>query len=271
MTSPRQLAERFHSLHHSDTPLLLANAWDSLSAAIVADAGLPAVATASAAVALSRGYDDGEEIPFDLLVDLVERIRDVVDLPISVDFEQGYGETAAEVGLSASRLISAGAVGLNIEDSLDQDILRDVDEQCERIATVREAGAKHGVPIFINARTDVFMMGGDKEEGIGRLRTYAAAGADGAYPILCTDLELLARIHEAVRLPINVLLTPSLPPIESLLDAGVRRISMGPGLLSIAAGATEDAARRIASGDLNLAGLSRLNTTEMRRIQGITT
>lgn len=269
VTTQTQHAARFRSLHEGAVPLLLANVWDNLSAAIVADAGLPAIATASAAVALSRGFDDGEEIPFDDLVQLVRRITAGVDLPVSVDFERGYGDTVGRVHESATRLIEAGAVGINIEDSTDSDTLRGVEEQCERIMAVRKAGRQRGISVFINARTDAFMMGRDNAEGERRLEAYVAAGADGVYPIACTDLAVLDRIRVATASPINVLLTHQLPPLSALAAVGVRRISLGPGLLSIAAGATAEAARRLADGDIRIDDQARLTTSEMRRVQGI--
>ncbi len=264
-----QQAETFRALHNGDRPLLLANVWDPLGAAIVASAGFPAVATASAAVALSRGFDDGEKITIDELAELVERIAGVVEVPISVDFERGYGPTAAEVGESTARLLNAGAVGVNIEDSLEDGALRNIDEQCERIHAVRLAGRAADVPIFINARTDAFMLGQPAEEGITRLEAYAAAGADGIYPILCADPNTLAEIHNVVFLPINVLLTPSLPPLADLVAAGVRRISLGPGLLGIAAGAVDTAVRQLLSGKDDLSRFAAMSTFEMRKIMGI--
>ena len=110
MPTPTQQAARFRSLHEGDTPLILPNVWDPLTAAMVAEAGFPAVATASAAVALSRGFDDGEQIPFEELVELVKRIGSVVDVSVSVDFERGYGDTPQQVGENTARLIEAGAV-----------------------------------------------------------------------------------------------------------------------------------------------------------------
>lgn len=269
MATQAQRAEAFRRLHHVDTPLLLANVWDPLSAAIVANAGLPAVATASAAVALSRGFDDGEQVPFGELVRLVGRISDVVDVPISVDFERGYGDTPGEVRDNTIRLIDAGAVGVNIEDSLHDHQLRVLEDQCERINAVRQAGHDRGVPIFINARTDVFMLNGDEDEGLRRLQAYGGAGADGVYPIMCTDLATLERIHNATGLPINVLLTPSIPPLSDLMRVGATRISLGPGLLSIAAAATADVVRRLSGGDLRLEDIPRMPTSVMRRIQDI--
>lgn len=270
MRSQGELADLFGALHLSDTPLVLPNVWDTLTAAMVADAGFPAIATASAAVALSRGFDDGEQIPFEELIELVSRISAVVEVPVSVDFERGYGDTARDVRENTARLIRAGAVGVNIEDSVDHEAMRPVDEQCERIAAIRAAGEELAVPIFINARTDVFMMGGESPTtAVSRLRAYVEAGADGVYPIICEDLGILEKIHGATERPINVFLRPSTPPVASLKEVGVGRISMGPGLLSIAAGATKSALERLARGDLQLNDVARLSTTDIRRIQGI--
>ena len=270
MRTQGELAELFKVLHQGETPLILPNVWDPLTAAMVADAGFPAIATASAAVALSRGFDDGERIPFDGLFELVSRISAVVEVPVSVDFERGYGDTPQQVGDNTARLIDAGAVGVNIEDSVDHETLRPVEEQCERIAAVRTAGAELCVPIFINARTDVFMIGGDPQAAASsRLKAYVEAGADGVYPILCDDLDILENVREATERPINVLLRPSTPPLAALVDVGVGRISMGPGLLSIAAGATREALEALAGGDLQLDTFARLTTAHMRRIQGI--
>lgn len=269
MRTQVQLAEQFRALHRADAPLILANVWDPLSAAIVADAGFPAVATASAAVALSRGFDDGEEIPFDELVELVDRICRTVRVPVSVDLERGYGSSADEVRDNAMALLAVGAVGVNLEDSIDDKSLRPIDEQRARLEAVRDAGRERGVALFVNARTDVFMLGGNEEEGLARLQAYADAGADGVYPIMCTDPAILQRISAASNRPINVLLTPSIPSLESLTAVGVKRLSMGPGLLSVSAGATRDALRRLAAGDLRLDGDAQFSSAEMRRVQGI--
>jgi 2-methylisocitrate lyase-like PEP mutase family enzyme len=269
MHSQKERANLFKALHLSDSPLILPNVWDSLTAAMVAEAGFPAVATASAAVALSRGFDDGEQIPFEDLVELVGRISSVVAVPVSVDFERGYGDTSQHVGENTAMLIEAGAIGVNLEDSLDHGTMRSIDAQCERIAAVRVAGDELGVPIFINARTDVFMTdAGLDAEAVPRLRAYVEAGADGVYPIMCDDLRTLEKIHEATERPINVFLRPDTPSVSALVAVGVGRISMGPGLLSIAAGATKNALERLSTGDLQLTDLARLSTTDMRRVLG---
>ena len=272
MNAQTHRADRFRVLHESDSPLILPNVWDPLGAAIVAEAGFPAVATASAAVALSRGFDDGEQIPFDELVELVHRISAVIELPVSVDFEKGYGVSPEDVRYNTLRLIAAGAVGVNVEDSLDHDRLREVGEQCERIAAVRDAADEAGVGIFINARTDTFLTGAAsavEEAAVSRLAAYRDAGADGVYPILCEDLGVLSRIHAATKRPVNVLLRPSAPPVPALVKAGVRRISLGPELLSLAAGAIHSAVQRMASEDLGLGDLPHMTTGEMRRLLGL--
>ncbi len=247
--------------------LVLANVWDPLSAAIVADTGLPALATASASIALSRGYDDGEEIPFDELESVVGRICSATELPVSVDFERGYGQAPADVQASAARLIAAGAVGVNIEDSTADGGLRGVDSQCDRIAAVIAAGQEAAVPIFVNARTDAFMSA-QTDDGIARLEAYVAAGADGVYPILCNDLDVLQRIATTTAAPLNVLLTPDSASAAALWAAGVRRLSLGPGLLSVAGAAIQATAADLAAGDFTLAS-ARMSTAEMRRIQGL--
>jgi 2-methylisocitrate lyase-like PEP mutase family enzyme len=137
---------------------------------------------------------------------------------------------------------------------------------------VCDAGTEAAVAVFVNARTDVFLIGQDPENedsAISRLTAYCDAGADGVYPILCDDLEILGHIHAATEKPINVLLRPTTPPVLVLMPVGVRRISLGPGLVGIAAGATNDAVHRLASGDLSLSDLPQLTTTDMRRLQGI--
>ena len=272
MTDQATRATAFRNLHHAEQPLVLPNAWDPLSAALVAEAGFPAVATASAAIALSQGYDDGERVPFDTVVDLVSRITDVLRVPLTVDFERGFGSSESAVYENTLRLIEAGAVGVNIEDSQRNGDLRAIPSQVERITAVRRAGNDVSVPIFINARTDAFagmLETTSVGEAVKRSVAYRDAGADGIYPILCEDLDALAAIGAACGLPLNVLNRPSLPPLDRLTEVGVSRISLGPGLLSVAAGAAREAIQRIAGGDRTLSDMPTVSTTEMRRLLGL--
>src|SRR5882757_5331148 len=146
-------AETFRSLHVSGVPLVLFNIWDAGTAKVVASGGARALATGSWSVAAANGLADGEHVPLDLAIDNLARIVKATDLPVSIDLESGYGETADEVGQSVARAIQAGAIGCNLEDSFPRDgSLRDVGEQAERIAAARRAARDSGVAMFINAR-----------------------------------------------------------------------------------------------------------------------
>lgn len=149
-------ARAFHALH-DDGVLVLPNAWDVASAVLVRDAGARAVATTSAGVSWSQGTPDGEHLALERLVDLIARITALVDEPVTVDIETGYGDTVSEVAATARAVISAGAVGVNLEDASGAG-LRDPREQAERLIAVRGTADDAGVPLFINARTDTYLL-----------------------------------------------------------------------------------------------------------------
>jgi 2-methylisocitrate lyase-like PEP mutase family enzyme len=177
-----------------------------------------ALATTSAGVARSLGWEDGERIPAERMLDAVARIAAAVELPLTADLEAGYGDPVA----TARAAWEAGAVGLNLEDRNDP-----AGEQCERIAAVRAA-----VPeLVVNARTDVFLDGSrDPDEAIERANAYLAAGADCAFAIGVADGLTIGRLAGAVAGPLNVLATTASPAVEELARLGVRRISLGSGL-----------------------------------------
>lgn len=248
------LAERLRGLHHEDAPLILPNAWDVASAVMVERVGAKAVATSSSAVAASLGYPDGEVMPVDEMFAAVGRIAAAVSLPVSADIEAGYGLGAGEI---VERLITAGAVGMNIEDTdrtHGAQTLVSVDRQAERIATIRTAADEARVPLMINARIDVFLRGAGTPaehtaEAINRGRRYLSAGADGIFPIWLTDADLIGQIVREVAGPVNVLLRPGAPSIAALSTLGVRRISVGGGLARHALLAAESVARQLLAGD----------------------
>ena len=234
-SSQSESARAFASMHVPGDPLILYNAWDAGSAKAVRDAGGRAIATGSWSVAAAQGYDDREKIPLELLATIVQRIVATVDVPVTVDFESGYARGGKELESNIRRIISAGAVGINFEDQwMDNDALYTVDEQAERVATVRRAADASGVPLFINARTDVFLRSdvsqheGRVEEAIARGKAYASAGASGLFVPGVRDGALVERICRASPLPVNVLWFPELPPRDRLAAAGVARISYGP-------------------------------------------
>jgi len=226
----------FKSLHVKGDPLVLYNIWDAGGAKTLADAGATANATGSWSMAAAHGFKDGEAIPLKFVLQIVERIATEVDLPLTLDFEGGYAEEPERVSENACHVIKAGAVGINFEDQIVQgDGLYLITMQTERIKAVRQAAEREGVPLFINARTDLF-LGADPStheslvsEAIDREAAYAEAGADGFFIPGLTDLSLIKRIVDTVNLPVNVMMMGDLSSINAVAGVGVSRASFGPG------------------------------------------
>lgn len=235
----RKKAEAFLTLHHDPKLLVLPNIWDPVGARMLEGVGFPAVATASAAVAFSLGYDDGQKITFDTMLDTITRIAGAVDVPVTADVESGYARDLDDLADNIRRVIRAGAVGINLEDSTRQGgPLRDIEDQCDRLLAARAAADLEDIPLVINARIDVFMRDvgpGDRaelvKETIERAKAYTTAGADCIYPILAGDLETLELIRREVPAPINVYGCESAAPMRDLEAAGISRLSIGPWLL----------------------------------------
>ena len=234
----RAKAERLRDLHRGPPVLVLPNAWDVASAVAFASLdGCRAIATTSAGVALALGYEDGERIPRDEMIAAVARIARAVDVPVTADLEAGYGDPAG----TAEAAIEAGAVGLNLEDGL-----RPIEEHMTAIRAVRAVAESRGVPLVINARTDVFLHGdGNVEEAVRRGNAYLEAGADCVYPIMLAEAETIGRLAAEIRGPINVLHRPGVPPVAELERMGVARVSVGAGLFRAALGHAEALAREL--------------------------
>jgi 2-methylisocitrate lyase-like PEP mutase family enzyme len=233
-----QKAERLRALHRGGRILVLPNIWDPGGARMMEWLGYPAVATASASVAYSLGYDDCQQITLDAMVDVVGRVARSVSVPVTADMEWGYAEQPEDVAENMRRVLRAGAVGINLEDSVREgEVLFPTDFQCARIRAVREMAREEGVPLVINARTDVFwprVPGSDAEkleEGIRRAKAYFEAGADCFYPIILGDLATLKAIYAAIQAPINVLAPTSGATLRELEAAGIARVSLGPALM----------------------------------------
>lgn len=243
-------ARAFTELHRPGTPLILYNAWDAGSAKAIAKAGAPAIATGSWSLAHAQGFDDGEDMPLEFALHILARITTSVDLPVSFDFEAGYTDDLGTLATNAERVIAAGAVGVNFEDRVIGGAgLHPVQEQADRIATLRKAAQATGVPLFINARCDVFFQGAKPEahadlmdEAIARAAAYAEAGADGLFvPGLITP-ELIGEFVQATALPVNIMQTGKAPDHRTLADLSVARISHGPApYLTAMAGVTDAA------------------------------
>jgi 2-methylisocitrate lyase-like PEP mutase family enzyme len=250
-TEQQRQAEHFRSLHVPGEPLVLFNVWDPGSARAVAAAGVAALATGSWSVANAHGFSDGEQMPLDLAIDNLRRIVAATTLPVSVDLESGYGESAAAVGGTVSRAITAGAVGCNIEDSYPADgRLRAIHEQVERIRSARQASEQAGLGFFINARTDVFLRAPRESHSeqlvlqvLDRAHAYASAGADGLFVPGLADVDLIALLVGRSPLPVNIMVGEATPPLPVLAEQGVARVSHGPGPFAFAMRALETAAR----------------------------
>ncbi|HEU0177465.1 MAG TPA: isocitrate lyase/phosphoenolpyruvate mutase family protein [Blastocatellia bacterium] len=233
--SQKEKAEALLSIHRDGGLLVLPNIWDPIGARILEAKGYPAVATASAAVSASLGYQDGEKINRSTLIDLLGRIARSVNVPVTADIEAGYGESLAELELTAREVIEAGVVGVNIEDSLENGAgLRAIDEQRRRISTLRQIADSQGVHLIINARVDSFVtpsFGNGRqamEEAVMRARAYAEAGADCIYPIGPGDEATVRMLRDRIESPINILASPTAAPLSVLREIGINRVSFGP-------------------------------------------
>jgi len=228
---------RFHDLHAAGI-LLLANAWDAGSARIVAALGAPAIATSSAALAWSQGYPDGGTLPQDKLLAATRSIAAAVDLPLTVDIEDGGDDPAATRTL-VHAVIDAGAVGINIEDGGSPPELL-----CRKIAAARAVARERGIALFVNARTDVFLRGESPaerrvEETLARATQYREAGADGLFvPGLLREDDIEA-IAAGAGMPLNVMALPGLAAPERLSSLGVRRLSAGSAIGEAAFGTVQ--------------------------------
>ena len=227
-------AEALRALHAGPKMLVLPNAWDAASARVIEAAGFPVIATTSAGVALALGYEDHQKAPMEEMLAAARRIIQAVSIPVTVDFEAGYGLSPREV---AERLIEIGAAGLNYEDTdhTGASPMVDANEQAERIVALKDAARSAGVDLVVNARTDVFIhrqgtLQEQAEEGLNRARQYEAAGADCIYPILLGDEEIIARFVAEVG-PINVNLRPGgALALARVAALGVRRVSYAASL-----------------------------------------
>jgi 2-methylisocitrate lyase-like PEP mutase family enzyme len=247
MSTQREKAEKLRRLHAAPEPLVLVNAWDAVSARVVAAApGCRAIATASWSVAAARGLPDGEALALADMLAALALVAGAVELPVSADLERGYGDAGATV----AGALEAGAVGCNLEDSISDDALRPAEEHAEEVAAARAAGERAGVPLVINARTDVFLTGdaGGIEEAVRRGRLYLGAGADCVFVPGVVDVPTLEALVRGIRGPISVFGHPKGPRLAELARIGVARVSYGPGPLGVAMAALGRAAETLLAG-----------------------
>ncbi|HEY4269663.1 MAG TPA: isocitrate lyase/phosphoenolpyruvate mutase family protein [Galbitalea sp.] len=248
MTTQRDKAELLLSLHVPGDPLILTNVWDAVTARIVATTpGVKAIASASHSVSYARGVPDGEGLELDQALDAARLIVGATELPVTIDFERAYAHDADRVQANVERLISTGAVGLNIEDSLASDAMRPLAASVERVTAARAAGNATGVPIVINARVDTLVRGGDWDDAIARANAYLAAGADCAFVLGLRDAAALERAVAAIDGRVSVISGATSVPLRQLAELGVSRVSFGPGILGFTLSHLRDAAAQLSA------------------------
>jgi 2-methylisocitrate lyase-like PEP mutase family enzyme len=247
----KRKVETFRNLHIRGNPIVLFNAWDAGSAKAVVAGGAKAIGTSSWSVAAANGFGDGERIPLDLAMNNLRRIVSAVEVPVTVDLESGYGDAPDAVGMTIGMAIEVGAAGCNLEDSFPANgELRKPGDQVDRISCARQVADEANIRFFINARTDVFFRlprehhdNAILEIAIERARLYAEAGADGLFAPGLVDIDLIRRLADASRLPVNVMVVDETPSVGMLAQNGVARVSYGPRPYLLAMKTLEEAAR----------------------------
>ena len=241
-------AQAFAALHIPGNPVILFNVWDAGSAKAVERAGAKAIATGSVSVAGALGFSDGENLPIDLAIANAERIVEAVKLPVTIDFEGGYAIEPDKVAVNVALVAASGAVGCNFEDQIvGSEEIYPIKEQSRRIRAIRSAV---GAAFFINARTDLFLKAEQgahdralADQAVDRALAYADAGASGFFIPGLIDLKLVERIVKASPLPVNAMAWPGAPSRKQWADAGIARISHGPGPWRKAMAWLEEAAK----------------------------
>ncbi|MCV7301911.1 isocitrate lyase/phosphoenolpyruvate mutase family protein [Mycobacterium barrassiae] len=228
----KERADALLALHQPGNPVVLPTVWDAWSARLAVDAGFAALTVGSHPLADSVGKSDQEGMTFDDVLARISQITAAVDVPVSVDIESGYGQAPARL---IEGLLDAGAVGLNIEDTVHSEggRLRSSSEHAELVGALRKAADDAGVHVVVNARTDLFLrQDGDESDrvdrAIARLKEAAAAGADSLYPVGRHDPDTLRRLASELPLPINAIALPDQDDPASFGPLGVGRISFGP-------------------------------------------
>lgn len=229
-------AESLRALHHAKEPLLLVNVWDSASARIIEDAGFAALATTSAGIAFAQGFPDGQKIPAERMFDAVAQIASAIRIPVTADVEAGYGNQPEDAARAARKVIESGAVGMNFEDATGDSAwpLSELPLQLERIRAIRDTSAELGVPLVLNARTDVYLLQVGEpatryDEAVRRLSAFRGAGADCVFVPGLRDADTIQRLVADVGCPVNILAGPGSPSVTELAALGVKRISLGSG------------------------------------------
>lgn len=253
--SQQEKARLLKQLHNGGDMLILPNIWEPLGASLLEHTGFRAVATGSASVAFCNGYDDGEHIPFSNLMHILKSITGAVSVPVTADIESGYASDNNQLEEKMKELIHTGIVGINFEDTDKvSNKLIPVEIQCEKIRLIRRVASDMNIPLFINARADVYFRSEASrleeeklEEVLFRGKAYISAGADCLFPIGLRNKDSIQKLVSQFPHPVNIMAMPGVPDLKTLKAIGVARVSLGPGFLAVAINAMKETATKLKS------------------------
>lgn len=253
LSEQRKKADLLLKLHHNNEPIVFLNISNPLEALLLESIGYKAVATASASIALTNGYKDGEKIPFEEYLHILKRIVKVVNIPVSADIESGFASSINELKENIKQLIQIGIAGINIEDTnAKTGKLFTIEEQTKRIEAIKEVASELKTNLVVNARTDMylhlnlFVTEEEKlKESITRSLAYKKVGADCIFPILIKEESSIKTLINTLSMPINVIPLNKYLSIQKLQELGVKRISVGAGFLRIGINALKNTAQNV--------------------------
>lgn len=224
--------EYFRQLHYQPEPLLIGNVWNVQSAKVYEKSGFKAIATTSAGIAHSLGYEDGENIPFEEYLYIVGRIKECVNLPLSVDIESGFSFEPQGICENILKLKKTGVVGINIEDSEiinGKRTIVDKETFALKIRKTTELLQQAHTDIFINVRCDSFLLKlpNALEDAKERVQLYKGLRIDGVFFPYLDKIEDIKEITQCANLPVNVMYTTCLPDLNTLKLLNIKRVSTG--------------------------------------------
>jgi 2-methylisocitrate lyase-like PEP mutase family enzyme len=248
MTTQAEKAELLLALHIPGDPLIVTNVWDAVTARIVADVpGVRAIASASHSVSYAHGVPDGEGLNLEQALAAAREIVGAVELPVTIDFEKGYAHDADGVEANVGRLIGTGAVGVNLEDSIDGSKLLPIEVASDRVRAARRAADSSGIPLVINARVDALVRGSEWSDMVARANAYLAAGADCIFVLGLGTEHQVSKALEDINGRVSVISGANSVPLTRLAELGVSRVSFGPGILGLTLSHLRDAVAVLAS------------------------
>ncbi len=247
MTDTTAQSQKLLDLHAAPELLKVVNVWDAISARVVSEVeGVTALATASHSIAAAYGYEDGENIPVELMIEAVGTIVNATDLPVTADLEAGYGNP----GETARKAISVGVVGANLEDQM-----KPLPDAVAAVEAVLAAGQAEGIDFVLNARTDAFVKAGDRPhadvlaDAIERGSAYLAAGAPVVFvPGAVSEDDIKAFVDAWGPQKLTLIGAPGSVPLARMQDLGVARVSYGPFSQSVALMALQDLTADVIAG-----------------------